>query len=70
MAKRMENGDGRPTHDEIATKARALYEQSGRVPGRDLQNWLEAEAQLMAARKPMPGPAPTVKVPLKPAIRQ
>ena len=28
---------------EIAKVARELYEKSGRVEGRDLDNWLEAE---------------------------
>jgi len=28
---------------EIAKKAHELYEKSGRVEGRDLENWLEAE---------------------------
>jgi hypothetical protein len=30
-------------YDEIAMVARDLYEKSGRVGGRDLENWLEAE---------------------------
>jgi hypothetical protein len=30
-------------YDEIAKVAHDLYEKSGRVPGRDEQNWLEAE---------------------------
>jgi hypothetical protein len=30
-------------HDEIVSLARELYERSGRVEGRDLDNWLEAE---------------------------
>lgn len=38
-----------PAHEEIARRAREIYEQSGRVPGRDVQNWLQAEAELMAA---------------------
>ena len=29
--------------DEIKKKAREIYEASGRKPGRDLDNWLEAE---------------------------
>ena len=52
MAKRMDNGNGRPTHEEIAQRAKAIYEASGRAPGRDLENWLAAEAELMNARKP------------------
>ncbi len=42
---------GEVSHEEIAERARAIYEQSGRVPGRDLQNWLMAETQLREARK-------------------
>ena len=49
MAKQI--GNSKPTHEEIAQRARAIYEQSGRVPGRDLENWLEAEAQLSGTRK-------------------
>jgi hypothetical protein len=45
------NSDSKPTHDEIARRAQAIFEESGRVPGRDMHNWLEAESQLVAARK-------------------
>lgn len=38
-------------HDEIAKVAYELYEKSGRVPGRDLENWLEAEKIVMARHK-------------------
>ena len=34
------------THDEIAQRARELYEESGYQSGRDLEFWLEAERQL------------------------
>ncbi len=51
MAKRLDNGNGKPTHEEIAQRARAIYEAGGRVPGRDLENWLAAESELMNARK-------------------
>lgn len=30
-------------YDEIARLARELYEKSGNIEGRDLDNWLEAE---------------------------
>jgi hypothetical protein len=30
-------------YDEIARVAYDLYEKSGRIPGRDEQNWIEAE---------------------------
>jgi DUF2934 family protein len=51
MAKQIENGDHKPTHEEIAQRAQAIYEASGRLPGRDLDNWLQAETELQAARK-------------------
>ena len=53
MAKRIENGNGKPTHEEIAHRAKAIYEASGKAPGRDLENWLAAEAELINARKPI-----------------
>jgi hypothetical protein len=53
MAKRMDNGNGRPTHEQIAERAKALYEASGKVQGRDLDNWLAAEAELISARRPV-----------------
>lgn len=34
--------------DEIARVARELYEQSGKIEGRDEENWLEAERIVMA----------------------
>jgi len=40
----------RPEQDEVAKKAYALYEKEGRPQGRDKQNWLEAEAQMLHAR--------------------
>lgn len=30
-------------HEEIAQVAYELYEKSGRIAGRDLENWMEAE---------------------------
>ncbi len=38
-------------YDEIAKLARELYEKSGRVEGRDLDNWLEAESIVMERYK-------------------
>jgi len=37
-----------PTADEIRDYAYHLYVQSGCAPGRDLENWLEAETSLAA----------------------
>jgi hypothetical protein len=30
-------------NNEIRKKAAEIYEQNGRLPGRDMENWLEAE---------------------------
>jgi GNAT superfamily N-acetyltransferase len=38
----------KPTEAEIREYARQLYRKSGCVPGRDHENWLEAEAHLTA----------------------
>ena len=35
-------------YDEIAKVAYELYERSGRIEGRELDNWLEAERIVMA----------------------
>jgi hypothetical protein len=37
-----------PSDEEIRDYAQHLYEQSGRQPGHDLDNWLEAKACLEA----------------------
>ena len=34
--------------DEIRAEAREIYERSGRVEGRDLDNWAEAERTVFA----------------------
>ncbi len=41
----------RLTHEQVAERAEALWLASGCLPGRDEQNWLEAEAQLQAELK-------------------
>jgi hypothetical protein len=38
-------------YEEIVTVARDLYERSGRIEGRDLDNWLEAERIVRTLRK-------------------
>ena len=63
MAKQLNGPDSKLTHEEIAQRARAIYEQKGRVPGHDLENWLEAEAQLLAGRKMSSNPRLTAKAP-------
>jgi len=40
---RQEASQTQDLQQRIAQKAYELYEQSGRVEGRDLDNWLEAE---------------------------
>jgi hypothetical protein len=75
MPTQMTHSESRPTHEEIARRAQAIYEESGRVPGRDQQNWLKAEAQLMGARKrdaegsnnANAGARPAAKTPQQPA---
>ena len=37
---------GRPTPDEIAKEAHAIYVNRGAEHGRDLDDWLEAERRL------------------------
>ena len=53
MAKQFDQKE-HPTHEEIARRAYTIFEQGGRVPGQDIENWLKAEAQLMADRKAKP----------------
>ena len=36
--------------DEVARRAYFTYVNQGSLPGRDVQHWLEAEAQLLAER--------------------
>jgi len=33
-------------NEAICRRAREIYEHSGRIPGRDLQNWAQAEAEI------------------------
>jgi len=35
-----------PTHDEIALLAHKIYLARGRIPGHEVEDWLEAERQL------------------------
>ncbi len=37
-----------PTPEEIALRAYEIFIESGCVPGRDDENWLQAEAELRA----------------------
>jgi len=38
-----------PTHDEISARAYQIFLERGCPEGRDLEHWLEAEAQLTGA---------------------
>jgi Cu+-exporting ATPase len=40
------NAETEPAPDEVAKKAYSLYMKEGRPQGHDVQNWLEAEAQI------------------------
>jgi len=51
MLKQLTASNYRPTHEEIAKVAYAIFEKNGKIPGKDQENWLRAEAQLMAARR-------------------
>lgn len=51
---RQEKVPPRPTEAEIRERAYRLYEQSGRVPGRDLEHWLKAEAELRKSSPVIP----------------
>jgi len=70
MAKTLQKPEFKPTHSEIAQRAYALFEKRGRVPGCDVENWLAAEAQLVAERKPEPEARPSLRPVAKPAVGQ
>lgn len=40
--------------DEIAARAYQIWEASGRLPGSELKNWLQAEKELAAASNERP----------------
>jgi hypothetical protein len=40
-----------PTQEDIALRAKAIWQAKGRPVGQDLQNWSEAERQLRAELK-------------------
>ena len=49
MAKSNRAGAGpQPSQDEIAQRAYELYLQRGSVPGHETDDWLQAEAELLA----------------------
>lgn len=50
MARDLNKQSAKPAHEEIAARAYAIFEERGRPEGRDLEHWLEAEAQLLGSR--------------------
>jgi hypothetical protein len=40
-----------PSPDEVARRAYFSYENQGSLPGREVQHWLAAEAEMIAERK-------------------
>jgi len=54
MSKRANTSENGLTHQEIAAVAYSIFEQNGQIPGRDVENWLQAEAQLREERKRTP----------------
>jgi hypothetical protein len=52
MAKSKASGaDARPSDDEISARAYELFLQRGSVPGHENDDWLQAEAELIEARR-------------------
>jgi hypothetical protein len=52
MAKSKASGaDARPSDEAISQRAYELYLQRGSVPGHENDDWLQAEAELMEARR-------------------
>jgi len=50
LENRPENTEVPELHNRIAIRAYELYEDSGRVHGRDLENWLQAEQEILGDR--------------------
>jgi Protein of unknown function (DUF2934) len=38
-------------HEAIGRRAREIYEKSGRIAGRDLENWTQAEAEILREQR-------------------
>ena len=54
--------ESRPSPDEIARRAYELFLQRGSVPGHETDDWLQAEAELVAsAARPPEREAPPVR---------
>jgi hypothetical protein len=46
---------GVPSHEEVAARAHELFEDRGRAEGHDLDDWLQAENELLEARQEQVG---------------
>jgi len=42
----------RPSEEQIRTRAREIFLEHGSQPGRDVDNWLQAEKELMLSPAP------------------
>jgi hypothetical protein len=49
-------------NEAICRRAREIYEHSGRIPGRDLQNWAQAEAEIRSETAALPAHRPSVVI--------
>jgi hypothetical protein len=60
MKRRVKSRGRHPSEEAIRRRASELYERSGRIEGRDWENWLAAEAELLAELQAAPrtGPCP------------
>jgi len=38
-------------HAAIVRRAREIYERSGKIAGRDIENWIRAESEVLSERK-------------------
>jgi hypothetical protein len=43
------NGEWTPPRDEVARRAYEIFQQRGSTPGREVEDWLEAERQVRAS---------------------
>ena len=66
---------GAPTHEEISVRAYHLWEKAGKPQARELECWLQAEAELRLESEKIPGaicdtlaiPLPKKKAPRTPS---
>jgi hypothetical protein len=49
-------------HAAIRRRAEEIYHRNGDIPGRDLENWAQAEAEILRESAPTSRPAVVVKV--------